>query len=133
MGEYTSNTIVETFLEYDLPDRLTLVLAFQEVMARVLRMVGSIVEGAMEEERNNRRAEGDDEEGDGAYANRGRYALEMMTKAARAANTKLLHWRATDSRSGKCLGPRANRPPPSMVPCMVWSHRAVSFPRTLAP
>eukprot|EP00439_Symbiodinium_sp_Y106_P040236 s1040_g4.t3 len=127
VGEYTRNTIIETFLEYDLQDRLTLVLSFQGVMARVLRMVGSIVEDAVEEEQNRRREDSGEGEGDEAGLMQTgapglittenewsnflldlRYALEAMTKSARLANTKLLHkwvhWRATDSRAGKCLG-----------------------------
>ena len=50
MGEYTRNSIMETFLGYSAQDRLTMVLSMQGVVGRLLRVVGIIIEDCLAEE-----------------------------------------------------------------------------------
>ncbi|CAE7218587.1 unnamed protein product [Symbiodinium sp. CCMP2592] len=107
-------------------DRLTLVLAFQGVVGRLLRMIGMIVEDALTEERSGPDWSPPEGDGDGddtslmqsalvttdndwyLFLADFRNALEPMTKEARLANSQVIwRWldhRVTDSLSGKCLG-----------------------------
>ncbi|CAE7236752.1 Top3b [Symbiodinium sp. CCMP2592] len=126
VGEFTRNSVTETFLGYGAQDRLTLVLAFQGVVGRLLRMIGMIVEDALTEERSGPAWSPPEGDGDGddtslmqsalvttdndwyLFLADFRNALEHMTKEARLANSQVIwRWldhRVTDSLSGKCLG-----------------------------
>ncbi|CAE7579342.1 RTase [Symbiodinium sp. CCMP2592] len=134
LGEVTTTSILETILDYNLQDRLTMTLAFQGVVARMLKMVGMIIEDAMETDRARHRKGPEDppDEGDatgfmqtgGALVTTDRewetflldlrHAFESMTKGSRKANAEILHiWldhRATDEAQGKCLGHMSGRP-----------------------
>ncbi|CAE7542698.1 Top3b [Symbiodinium sp. CCMP2592] len=126
VGEFTRNSVTETFLGYGAQDRLTLVLAFQGVVGRLLRMIGMIVEDALTEERSGPDWSPPEGDGDGddtslmqsalvttdndwyLFLADFRNALEHMTKEARLANSQVIwRWldhRVTDSLSGRCLG-----------------------------
>ena len=122
VGEYTRNSVIETFLDYTARDRLTLVLAFQGVVGRLLRAVGMIIEDAMEEERTRPpydAPEGDEHglmqtslvttENDWAHFLLDlKAALEQMGSGTRRANVRvLIRWlayRCANERDGCCLG-----------------------------
>ena len=122
VGEYTRNSVIETFLDYNARDRLTLVLAFHGVVGRLLRAVGMIIEDAMEEERT--RPPYDAPEGDEHGLMQTslvttetdwvhflldlKAALEQMGSGTRRANVRvLIQWlayRCANERDGCCLG-----------------------------
>ena len=114
--------MVGTLLGYNARDRLTLVLAFQGVVGRLLRTIGIVIEEALAEEAN--RPHWNREEDDSANLMQTtlvttdrdwseflldlRASLESLGSGNRRANSKILRkwldYRCTDSQSGKCLG-----------------------------
>ena len=51
---YTTNSITETLWSYGAADRVTLVLAFQQLLQRMMVVVGSTIEAAIQTEENSR-------------------------------------------------------------------------------
>ena len=124
LPSFVCDVVKDSFMMYDMRDRLTLTLGFTKLLQALMSTVGALLEEAIQDARDDRHKQRDDEGDEGSLMQMGLHepqpsdwadllhqmqqAFGHQTKSALKANTKLLqrmvHHRCVDVTKGRLLG-----------------------------